>query len=263
MWECPDFFPLGNKHVLIHSARDKAYWQAGTYDTKELTFHPETRGLLDYGAFYAPKTQLDRSQSRILWGWIQETRPLAEYKAAGWAGMMSLPRVLTLDQNNRLQFELAPAIDTLRQDGQSLHLTANEDTNRQQIARMRIQGCCGEIRIAFSAIEAMVFLLVSDGHDASPWLACRYNPADPGVITIDDQAVPIHLNPAGEIELRFLIDGSVIESFVSKQVAYSKRFYYSDTSAPTIKVEIVGKTTNLSAYSICQMSPISPDRLTT
>ncbi|HEX3985315.1 MAG TPA: glycoside hydrolase family 32 protein, partial [Acidobacteriaceae bacterium] len=59
MWECPDFFPLGDRHVLIHSTGGKAYWQSGVLDTETMLFHPERSGLLDCGAYYAPKTQLD------------------------------------------------------------------------------------------------------------------------------------------------------------------------------------------------------------
>ena len=39
---------------------------------------PESEGLLDHGAYYAPKSQLDAEGNRILWGWITETRPQAE-----------------------------------------------------------------------------------------------------------------------------------------------------------------------------------------
>src|SRR5258705_239441 len=76
MWECPDFFPLGNKHVFIYSTQGKTIWQSGTLDRKTLLFHVERTGQLDYGhrTYYAPKTQLDAHGNRILWGWVSETR---------------------------------------------------------------------------------------------------------------------------------------------------------------------------------------------
>ena len=86
MWECPDFFPIGDKHVLIHSAEGKAFWQSGVLDPEQFVFHPEQSGVLDYGSFYAPKTQLDEHQNRILWGWIPETRPLDATGGGGWGG---------------------------------------------------------------------------------------------------------------------------------------------------------------------------------
>jgi beta-fructofuranosidase len=59
MWECPDFFPLDGKHVLIHSTEGQTLWQSGTLDTAAMLFHAEQQGILDHGTYYAPKTQLD------------------------------------------------------------------------------------------------------------------------------------------------------------------------------------------------------------
>jgi beta-fructofuranosidase len=30
MWECPDFFPIGNKHALLISTMGKVRWKVGT-----------------------------------------------------------------------------------------------------------------------------------------------------------------------------------------------------------------------------------------
>ena len=110
-----------------------------------MQFHAEQAGMLDYGSFYAPKTQLDKSGRRILWGWIQETRPLEQYKAAGWAGLMSLPRVLTLSADGRLESSVAEEVNTLRDREQTLKITADEERNQSQIGAMRIEECCGEL----------------------------------------------------------------------------------------------------------------------
>jgi len=47
MWECPDLFPLGGKHVLIYSTEGKVTWKVGEIDPKELIFHEQQSGLLD------------------------------------------------------------------------------------------------------------------------------------------------------------------------------------------------------------------------
>ena len=107
MWECPDFFPLGNKHVLLISTMGKVRWKVGTYAKQRFT--PEKEGVVDWGSYYAAKTMLDADGNRILWGWIPETRPDADLIAAGWAGVMSLPRVLSLNSDNELQTDVSPA----------------------------------------------------------------------------------------------------------------------------------------------------------
>ena len=263
MWECPDFFALGDKHVLIHSAEGKAYWQVGVLDPERLIFVAEKNGVLDYGSFYAPKTQLDQFQNRILWGWIPETRPLAEYRAAGWAGMMSLPRVLTLNRNHELQVQVAPVVEKLREEPKVLRIPEDEKISRRQIAQMSIENCRGEIACSFRRnADRIEISLVANSASGAPLLTCRYDPAHPGEVIVDDQVVPVFGGAEHSLILRFFIDGSVIESFVNGQSAYTKRFYYPGHSAPQVGLQITGKITNLSNLSMWQMSPISSDRLT-
>jgi beta-fructofuranosidase len=145
MWECPDFFELGGKHVLIYSTQGKAFWQTGDLDPKTMVFHAGQSGLLDYGSFYAPKTQVDKRSSRILWGWIQETRPQAEYSASGWAGMMSLPRVLTLGSDGRLRMSVAAEVGKLRKHEQKLGLKPVKAGSKELISDANLKDACGEL----------------------------------------------------------------------------------------------------------------------
>lgn len=263
MWECPDFFPLGDRHVLIHSTGGKAYWQSGVLDTKAMLFHPERSGLLDAGAYYAPKTQLDAHGRRILWGWIQERRPEAEYSAAGWAGVMSLPRVLTLDARRDLQMDVAPEVETLRETQQRFQMSGDESTARDQLARILVRHACGEVALSFRRTSRPVsFTLVSPGA-AQSWLTCRWDPAHPDTIQIQDQPVFLGSNLSSEIELRLFIDGSVIECLANRHGAFTQRFYSNGSSAPPIAVQIDEGLEGLVALSIWQMKPISTDRLTT
>ena len=261
MWECPDFFPLGDRHVLIHSARGKSYWQTGVLDPASMTFHPERAGLLDYGSFYAPKTQLDRHHNRILWGWIQEARPESEYSAAGWAGMMSLPRVLTLDADHSLQMAFAPEVDELRANEQRPNLKASEADARQQLARMQIRDACGEVLCSFRRTADPFSLSLVSGEKS--WLTCRFDPANPEEIVIDNERLPIGTATNPHVDLRFLIDGSVIECMANNRSALTKRFYYEGSAAPPIAVQIQGRIANIESLTAWQLSPISTNRLTT
>jgi beta-fructofuranosidase len=84
MWECPEFFALDGQHVLIYSTMGKVFWQSGRLDEATMKFQSLKTGLLDLDAFYAPKTQLDDSGRRILWGWIPERRSQVAMRDAGW-----------------------------------------------------------------------------------------------------------------------------------------------------------------------------------
>jgi len=262
MWECPDLFPLGGRHVLIYSCQGKAYWQSGDLDPQALIFHPRRHGVLDYGSFYAPKTQLDGQGNRILWGWVQETRPLAEYRAAGWAGLMSLPRVLTLDGDGELRMRVAPAVDGLRQKPQVLRLSGGEEESQRRMAQMQVEGCCGEILCTAKTSGAPVALSLV-GEDKQTWLSVSYDAAHPDRIGIDDKWLPISGPENGELAIHMYIDGSVIEVLIDERVAYTKRFYYTGSSAPRIGVRSDGKTASLAGLTLWQLSPISADRLTT
>ena len=59
MWECPDFFPLGDRHVLIYSTEHATFWEVGMFDELELRFHSESKGILDHGTYYAPRSMAD------------------------------------------------------------------------------------------------------------------------------------------------------------------------------------------------------------
>jgi len=109
MWECPNFFPLGDKHVLLISPQPlkKALYAVGTYADRRFTIE-RTGSLDDGGHFYAPQVFLDGSNRRVMFGWSWEGRSRDAQVKAGWAGAMTLPRVLTLDADGALHMEPHP-----------------------------------------------------------------------------------------------------------------------------------------------------------
>ena len=244
MWECPDFFALAGRHVLLYSTERKVYWMVGECDLKELKFHPQKRGLLDSGDYYAPKSMLDHDGSRILWGWIPETRARSEYKAAGWAGVMALPRVLTVDDSGELEMQVVPALNGLRGKVQT-------DTNALYFPN-------------FSAELAATFLpskpfAVALGPDVRPYVRIGYEPAK-AALTINDRRVPLATARADKMKLNVFMDGSVIEVFVANRQAHTLRVYALDSASPNTPVRVSG---TLNDVRLWPMAPISNDRLTT
>jgi beta-fructofuranosidase len=247
MWECPDFFAIRDKYVLIYSTQRKVFWQSGVLDTASLSFRPEQSGVLDHGSFYAPKTQLDKDGNRILWGWIPETRPLEEYRAAGWAGLMSLPRVLDLDAKGRLTMRVLPAME-------QLHGT------EQSGAKNLIRECCGKIhyKAALSNQSLAFSLRLQDGEASSKELIRLEWAAQAQRLFLDSEEIQAADPGKKDMELNAYIDGSVIELFVNAGYACTRRFYYPGSKAPDIRVVTTGAEAELKVW---QMNPISPDRL--
>lgn len=263
VWECPEFFPLGDHHVLIFSTAGKTYWQSGKLDQGSMTFQPEQAGIVDYGSYYAAKTQLNKAGNRILWGWITESRPLAEYKAAGWAGMMSLPRMLSLAADGRLRFSVAPEVNQLRGREKSLVITPDQHQNQRQLDSLHIEACCGEILCqAKRTGEPFQLALTGPSENAAPWLTLGYDPNHPRQVIIDSRPIPLALGEKENIEFHLYIDGSVIEVLVNQQIACTRRFYYSGNKSQNLHLRWIGSTSNIAGLSVWQLSPISSNRLT-
>lgn len=266
MWECPDFFPLGDKHVLIYSTQGKSRWMTGVFDRRTLKFHPEESGILDTGAYYAAKTQTDKSGNRVLWGWIQETRPVEQYRAAGWAGLMSLPRILTLGDDERLRMRIAPEVDGLRRGEQRLSLIGDAEHRPERLAKMRINAACGEIACRVQpGKEAFGLALIAEGEaggEAAVCLDVRFDPAHPDQIMADEERLPLTQEDAA-VELGLHVDGSVIEMVLNRRIGHTKRFYLPGNKPRNLRLKWTGSAAGIETFVVWQIAPISSNRLTT
>jgi beta-fructofuranosidase len=87
MWECPDFFWLKDKPVLLVNVRNA--YMTGVY--QDHRFKPDFEGQIDYGdSVSAAKTMADKQGRRIWWAWIHEIRSTKATRAAGWSGALTL-----------------------------------------------------------------------------------------------------------------------------------------------------------------------------
>ncbi len=261
MWECPDFFPLKDKHVLLYSTKHKVHWEVGTFDRRELVFHSETRGVLDHGSYYAAKSMVDATGRRILWGWVEETRPPAECEVAGWAGVMALPRVATLGTDNELRMEALPELQSLRNDVQTWEKARNSETVDAALARMPIRDRAAEIVCTFKAGKSDCGLELRAGGQAAPLLAVKYEGTkDKPSVSIEDKTLPLSPNGDGVSTLNLWMDGSVIETFFDNREAMTLRCYAP--SSGNLQLAWTGDTNALTSVSVSDVKVISNDRLT-
>ncbi|RKI38994.1 glycoside hydrolase family 32 protein [bacterium D16-51] len=112
MWECPDFFSLGQKYVLLVSPQDmqadgkefhngnQAIALIGEYDRQNYHLQEEQVVSLDYGTdFYAPQTLETEDGRRIMVAWMQSWDMNIKPEEQKWNGMMTVPRQLELRNN--------------------------------------------------------------------------------------------------------------------------------------------------------------------
>lgn len=255
MWECPDFFALDGGHVLIYSTMGKVFWQSGALSA-EMKFTPRKSGLLDLGAFYAPKTQLDAKGRRILWGWIPERRGDDAMTKAGWSGMMSLPRVMNLDQDGSLRLTMLPELEALR-----VPIPAGVDKGTDQTRVQVIPKACGEFLHEVAGLETDFEIVLRAVNPATELLRVKYA-ASARSLTVDGHEIA--LGAADRPRLHGYVDGSVIEIIMNGTTGYTKRFYYDQAVAPDVEIELVQpKDGRIERAQVWGIKPISPNRLTT
>ncbi len=185
MWECPDFFPLDGKHVLLYSTERIVYWVVGSYSDHR--FHEEKRGVLDYGSYYAPKSMLDAHGNRILWGWTPETRSVDEQKAAGWSGSMTLPRKLSIAADGTLRIEPIAAVAQLQ--GKPRAVTSGKSNAG---AQHTLQNLSGLVQLRTAAAAPFTVSLRPQGETAAAFATIEYHPDKPG----HELSVERYLRPA-------------------------------------------------------------------
>mgnify|MGYP002701700958 FL=1 len=120
MWECPDFFELDGKWVLLTSPQDMlprgfeyhngngTLCLVGTYDREHHAFVEEADQAIDYGIdFYAPQTVLAPDGRRIMIGWMQNWDTCnMRSQPKKWFGQMSLPRELSIRDGRLYQWPI-------------------------------------------------------------------------------------------------------------------------------------------------------------
>jgi beta-fructofuranosidase len=127
MWECPDFFRLGNKYVLIFSPMGlgdiTTMYLVGDMDYQTGKFTWSTKGQIDFGCdFYAPQSLYDDKGRRILigwansWQWMPWFNGFGPTQKEGWNGAMSIPRVVELDESGKLRFTPIEEIKEFRKN---------------------------------------------------------------------------------------------------------------------------------------------------
>ncbi len=267
MWECPDFFPLSGKHALLVSTQGAVVYSVGAYENHY--FRPEVQGKADLSdAYYAARSMLDDKGRRILWGWIREGRSEAAQRAAGWAGVMSLPRLVSLAADGRLRITPAPELETLR--GKHHHFAG-------QLARgeFSIRGDSLEIQAEFEpGASEVVGLTVRRSPGGEELTSITYNRTkaqflverEHSSLSLDADRGPqggsFTLAENETLKLRIFLDASVIEVFANDRACLTSRIYPSRPDSLGIGTLMKGGRARLKALDVWEMRPISRDRLT-
>lgn len=127
MWECPDFYPVGDKYVLMFSpmgaGQRTSVYLVGDFDYETGKFNYHISGEIDWGFdFYAPQSFLSEDGRRIIvgwanaWDWMPFWKDWGPTYKEGWCGFYNTPREVQLAEDNTLRFVPVRELHALRED---------------------------------------------------------------------------------------------------------------------------------------------------
>jgi beta-fructofuranosidase len=234
------------------------YW-TGRYDGDRFT--PAALHRLDLGGryFYAPQSMRDESGRRLMFGWLQEGRPDSAAVAAGWSGVMSLPRVVTAASDGSIHQAPAHEVDALR--GEQL-VSLSSVLSAKPMEVVRGDELDLELRLTIPDDGAVTIELRATRDDAERTVLRLQRHGDRATLSLDrsrssldsqvdasPRAGDVPLNPDGVIDVRILVDHSALEVFAGG-VPLTARVYPTRPDALGIRLSGDGVPMELSAWSM-------------
>lgn len=277
----PDFFPLGNKHMLLFASHTTgAQYYLGTYANQKFTPQQHGRmnyttfegvGMRDSGDLIAPISWEDGDGRRIMIAWVAEGRTSEVQRASGWAGVMSLPRILSLGADDTLRIEPAPNLQVLRRDHQEF-----SDINLAADAPLCLEQVQGEslelVAVLEETGEEELGLKVRCCPDDAEQTQVLYHPKR-ACLTLDvsrssisadvnreSQTGPLQLRPGEPLELHIFIDRSIVEVFANSRQCLTKRIYPDRPDSLGIGLLIRGGSAKLRSMDVWQIDPVWPTK---
>ena len=211
--ECPNLFKLGAKWVLLMSPQKPCEYFVGSLDLARGKFTPDTHGVLDPGQSYASNISYDDKGRTLLWLWGRTDSDPAK----GWQCCMTLPRVLSIDENGFLRQNPAPEFEALRGEMRSLP-PAPLDPKPFPLGTS-FAGDCLELEASFTLEKASavgIRVRVPSGAGGKAAAEIVYTPGD-GLLSIGAASAPIGRQK--QLRLRVFLDKGVVEAYANEGMA--------------------------------------------
>ncbi|MFH0519949.1 glycoside hydrolase family 32 protein [Streptomyces sp. M41] len=247
-WECPQLFVTpGGEWVLVLSLWDGDPWATGCLtgrlepDTEGgLRFGVRAGGRLDHGRdFYAPAV-LQEPDRALMWGWSWEARDRRAVDRAGWAGVLTAPRVVDVRPDGALRVVPAPELELARAPEpfvtaarRPVPLPGTYDLTVTASGRTTVR-----LLKSASGAELTVLLDPDDGTvtlDRGDWPRTETERPTPIVVR-----APAH-------EVRILVDGSLLELFIGDRATVTERVYRRADDVPELLV--TGSATGVTGWA--------------
>lgn len=245
---CPDFFKLGDRYMLIciSHPRGTRYYM-GRY--QDGTFVPEEHQRMNWagGSCFASESLLDDRQRRIFWAWVIDQRR-SQQQVKKELGVMTLPRLLSLDRNGRLHIQPAGELEALRRNARGmgpLRLAVDEEVRLEihgDVLELEVEAilpadCAFGVKVRMSPdgseqtsilVDTAARTLVIDTSHSS--LDSDFSPRHPLIgsgpqAEAFTQTAPFQLDPAESLKLRIYVDKSILEVYANGRQCITQRIY--------------------------------------
>jgi beta-fructofuranosidase len=277
---CPYFWPLGDRHILLHfSHMSGGKYLLGDYDTGRDKFAVTAGGTFNFGpawpaGVHAPSAAPDGQGGVIVFFNMNAAKP-----TAGWDQIMSLPRRLTLIGRDELGIEPAGAVESLRGAARQLAavpLPANQEvvlegiqgTSLEINAEIDLQGTpLLELNVLRSANREEVTRIaffrelgytrgsrgLGGGRDSLVTLDMSYSSTAADVQSRAPETAPVYLAAAEPLRLRVFVDRSIVEVFVNGRQCVAARVYPEREDSIGVSLRSQGRAavlTSLTAWPL-------------
>ena len=252
--ECPNFFKVGDKWVLLTSPYRTIEYVVGDFDVQTLTFTPQHEGVLDPGVnpgeagvpnFYASNILYDEQGRCILLGWVRGFAP-----GRGWNGALALPRVLTIGPDGRPQQTPIAQLQQLRAE----HFNRSGFTleNASYTVPQPISNTIELSLLLQPSDGTLVVRLPGTSDDGQP-ATIRYDGT-----TLDVLGTPVALRLGVDEPLKFqlFLDRSVLELFVNGGRVAVTRLLTVTTDTPTIEIAVEAGSATVISLDLWQLRTI-------
>jgi sucrose-6-phosphate hydrolase SacC (GH32 family) len=277
---CPDFFPLGGRHMLLCISHPRGCrYYLGRWENEQ--FHPEVHERMNWpgGTCFAPESLLDDRGRRIMWAWVLDRRTRSE---DSWSGTMTLPRVLSLGEDGTLRIEPVEELRQLRRNGKRHeHLRVVDGS---PVALDDVRGDCLELDLTIAPGDAQRFgVRVRCSPDGEEQTVIEYDPAakhlkiDVAKSSLENvkyytfcmmggennppvtaQAAPFALQEGEKLHLQVFLDRSILEVFANGRQCITQRIYPTRSDSLGVVLLSEGSTAEVEALEAWEMAATNP-----
>ena len=275
----PNFWPIGNdKHMLLFFSHKRGgQYFVGDYDDDTHRFSPDYHGRMNYGplsvgSLHAPSATIDDSGRYLSIFNVKESR-----ETRGWDNVMTVPRVLSLADDDSLLITPVPELEGLRFNKKSVseaNIPANQDIVLPDIAGSAIEihavidpNAAREVGLnVLRSPDATELTRISFFHRANarwgtPQLQIDGSQSSTGaeVLGRPPEIGPLDIPDGEYLRLRIFIDRSIVEVFANGIQCLTLRAYPESPASTGVSVFAKGNSATLKSLDCWQMRSVWPE----